>query len=109
MMNFALSGVTNERSLRRFTFEEVGRGQPRLAVIVTADLALVRKYEIPLQELPLLCLQMLENRAEAANRTLIFSEKEMIEYANRRRMAKDLAEQRRRGIGRGAPNPRGDA
>jgi len=95
-MNFALSEVTNEQSLRRFRFEMLGGGQPRPAVIVTADLVLVRKYEIPLQELPLLCLQLLENQTGGPNRTLVFPEKEMIEYANRRRMAKVLAEQKRR-------------
>ena len=52
-MVFALTGFTNESSLRRFTFELAGSGPPRTTMVVVADMALVRKYEIPLQELPL--------------------------------------------------------
>jgi len=108
-MVFALTGVTNERSLRRFTFELAGSGPPRTTVVVVADMALVRKYEIPLQELPLLCLRLLESRTADANGTVVFPEKEMIEYANRRRAAKDLAEQKR-SVHRAAKRyPRGDA
>jgi len=108
-MNFALSGVTNEGSLRRFKFEP-GRGGPsRTAVIVIADLVLVRKYEIPLQELPLLCLQLLESQIGEPDGTLVFPEEEMVEYANRRRTAKEQAQQRRRGFRPGRPNPRGDS
>src|SRR6516164_9867319 len=94
-MVFALTGFTNELSLRRFTFELAGSGPPRTTVVVVADMALVRKYEIPLQELALLCVRLLESLTPAANGTVVFPEKEMIEYANRRREAKDLAERKR--------------
>ena len=59
-MVFTLTGFTNEGSLRRFTFELAGSGPPRTTVVVIADIALVRKYEIPLQELPLLCVGLLK-------------------------------------------------
>jgi len=101
-MVFALTSFTNEGSLRRFTFELAGSGPPRTTVVVVADMALVRKYEISFQELPLLCLRLLESRTGDADGTAVFSEKEMIEYANRRKAAKDLAEQKRRQH----PNPR---
>ena len=94
-MVFALTGFTDESSLRRFTFELAGSGPPRTTLVVEADMALVRKYDIPLQELPLLCLRLLESLTAAANGTVVFPEKEMIEYANRRKEAKDLAEQKR--------------
>jgi hypothetical protein len=47
-----LMGVTNESSLRRFTFELAGSGPPRTTMLVVGDMALVRKSQIPLQELP---------------------------------------------------------
>jgi hypothetical protein len=106
---FALMRVTNEGSQRQFTFELAGSGPPRTTVVVVADMALVRKYEIPLQELPLLCLRMLDNRTSGADGTAIFSEREMVEYSNRRREAKDLADRKRRAFGRRSPNPRGEA
>ena len=94
-MVFALMGFTNELSLRRFTFELAGSGPPRTTVVVVADMTLVRKYEIPLQELPLLCVRLFESWTADADSTAVFSEKEMIEYANRRKEAKDLAERKR--------------
>jgi hypothetical protein len=108
-MIFALMGVTNERNSRRFTFELTGRGQPRTTVVVAADLDLARRYEIPIQELPLLCLRLLDSWTAGTNETVVFAEKEMIGYANRRKEAKDLAEQKRRAHRLPKPNPRGDA
>ena len=104
-MVFALMGFTNELSLRRFTFELVGSGPPRTTMVVVADMALVRKYEIPLQELPLLCVRLLQSWTADADSTAVFSEKEMIEYANRREEAKTLAEQKRRQFPRRSPIP----
>jgi len=57
-------------------------------VVVEADMALVRKYEIPLQELPLLCVRLLQSWTADADGTAVLSEKEMIEYGNRRKEAK---------------------
>ena len=78
-------------------------------MVVVADMALVRKHKIPLQELPLLCLRRLESLTAAANGTVVFPEKEMIEYANRREEAKNLAEQKRRQFSAAKPDSRGDA
>jgi hypothetical protein len=108
-MVFALTGFTNELSLRRFTFELAGSGPPRTTMFVVADMTLVRKYEIPLQELPLLCLRLLESRTADTNGTVVFSEEEMIEYANRREEAKNLAEQKRRQHRFAKPYSRGEA
>src|SRR5215831_6445810 len=94
-MGFALMGITTERGLRQFTFELAGSGPPRTTVVVVADMALVRKYEIPLQELPLLCVGLLQSWTADTDGTAVFPEKEMIEYANRRREAKNLAEHKR--------------
>jgi len=108
-MSFTLTGVTNGPSLRRFRFELTGRGSPRTTVIVVAEMALVRKYEIPLQELPLLCLRLLDGWMSGVSGTLVFAEKEMIEYANRRQAAKNLAEQKRRAHWVPKPKARDDA
>ena len=67
-MVFALTGFTNELSLRRFTFELAGSGPPRTTVVVVADMTLVRKYEIPLQELP--CYAFAYSKAGQRTQTL---------------------------------------
>jgi hypothetical protein len=93
---------------RRFTFELAGSGPPRTTVVVIADMALVRKYEIPLEEL-LLCVRRLQSWRADADSTAVFSGKEMIEYANRRREAKDLAERKRHMFRAATPGAGGDA
>ena len=108
-MVFALTSVANERNARRFTFKLTGVGQPQTTVVVAADLELARKYDIPFQELPLLCLRLLDGWTAGANESIVFAEKEMIEYANRRQEAKDLAEQKRRAHWPPRPNSGGDA
>ena len=108
-MIFALMGFTNEHNLRRFTFELAGSGPPRTTVVVEADMALARKYEIPIQELPLLCVRLLQSWTVGADGTAVFPETEMIEYANRRREAKDLAERKRHMYQAAKPGAEGDA
>ena len=108
-MIFALMGTTPDGGLRRFTFELAGSGPPRTTVVVVADMALVRKYEIPLQELPLLCVRQLESWTADADSTAVLSEKEMIEHANRRKEAKDLAERKRQMFRAAKPGAGGDA
>lgn len=108
-MVFALTSFTDESSIRRFAFELAGSGPPRTTVVVVADMALVRKYEIPLQELPLLCVRLLESWTADADSTAVFSEKEMIEYANRRKEAKDLAERKRHMFRAATPGSGGEA
>ena len=108
-MVFALTSFIDESSLRRFTFELAGSGPPRTTVVVIAVLALVRKYEIPLQELPLLCVRLLQSWTAGADSTAVLSEREMVEYANRRREAKDLAEQKRHMFRAAKPSAGGDA
>lgn len=65
-MAFVLTGVAHERNARQFTFELAGSGKVRFRIVVIADLLLARKYEIPLQELPLLCLHLLDGRTAPA-------------------------------------------
>jgi hypothetical protein len=108
-MVFALTGFTDESSLRRFTFQLPGSGPPRTTVVVVADMALVRKYKIPLQELPQLCVRLLESWTADADSTAVLSEKEMIEFANRRREAEDLAERKRQMFRAAKPGAGGDA
>ena len=93
-MEFVLTGFRQEINVRRYTFEAVGDDRSRKEVTVTADLGLARKYKIPLQELPLLCRRLLEGHLEAE--TLIFTEGEMLVYANERAAAASAAEQKRK-------------
>jgi hypothetical protein len=98
-MQFILSGFTQSKGFRVFTFEGVAVDRPRTRTIFTvgADLALIRRYGIQIQELPLLCRALLDglDDGEAAH-ALIFTEDKMRTCANDRAAAKDAAAAKRR-------------
>lgn len=60
-MTFTLTGFTEGNGLRRFTFQCAGGDQSKNSVTVRADVELARKHDIRLQELPLICLRLLES------------------------------------------------
>ena len=104
-MQFTLTGFTQEAGCRVFAYEGVGEDRIRIKFTVRADLALSRKYGIRLQELPLMCLGILERSSETdeasvvaggaappiAHRTLTFTEEAMILYADEIVAARDAA------------------
>jgi hypothetical protein len=66
-LRYILEGFVPEREFRLFSFQAVdlrplASGGGRTAYTVRTDLSLVRKYGIHLQELPLLCRELLERR-----------------------------------------------
>ena len=83
-MLYRLTGFTNDLGVRVFLFEDIpedlGRGRNYL---VRADLALSRKYRIPLQELPLLCCEILQQRTgnDDTQHTFTCTEDDMSTYA----------------------------
>jgi hypothetical protein len=81
-VQFVLTGFTQNSGVRVFTFERIEEDRTRTEFLVTTDLALSRKYDIRMQELPLLCRKLLEKReAGEVGQTLSFSEEEMILHA----------------------------
>ncbi len=103
-MQFTLTGFTQESGCRVFAYDGVGEDRVRIKFTVSADLALSRKYGIRLQELPLMCLEILERSSameamdEAGGadpvvtlRTLSFTEAAMIRYADEIVAARDAA------------------
>lgn len=59
-MNILLAGFKDRDGARHFSFECVAADHSRTDVTVGADMALARKHDIRLQELPLLCMQLVE-------------------------------------------------
>ena len=91
-MQFILTGFTQEMGFRVFAFERLGEDRVRTRCTVRADLVLVRRYGIRLQELPLMCRGLLERGEEGDETpTMTFSEEQMRTCANERASAKELA------------------
>ena len=93
-MELILTGSRQLDNVRRFYFDAVGEDRLRQKISVGADLDLIRKYRIPLQELPLLCRRLLEARAKVE--TIMFTESDMVRYAEERAVAANALTERRR-------------
>jgi len=112
-MQFTLTGFTQDDGCRVFAYEGTGEDRVRLKFTVRADLALSRKYGIRLQELPLMCMAILEKNSEgdgvtavdpaAIQRSVTFTENAMIQYADDCVAARDAAALKRTSLRRQAP------
>ena len=77
-MQYILTGFTHDMGFRIFAFEGIGEDRVRTEYKVKADLALIHRYGIRVQELPLLCLGILERRNEAEEQqTFTYTEGDM--------------------------------
>ncbi len=81
-MSFVLTGFTPDLGFRVFAFERVVSGQPRTQHTVRADLALIRGFDIRVQDLPLLCRSLLDRREDSENGcVLTLTEEDMRTHA----------------------------
>ena len=103
-VEFVLTGFSQENNIRRYTFQALPTGNHKPVPgstkkewTVSADLSLMRKHKIPLQELPLLCKRVVEAQAEQTKEeALTFSERDMLGYASNRSAAELAAEVKKR-------------
>jgi hypothetical protein len=105
-MQFVLVGFTQDAGFRVFAFEGIGEDRTRTKFTVRADLALIRGYEIRVQELPLLCRGLLERVTQIASEvtggeiappehTWIYTEEEMRLHASGCAEARDAAQRKK--------------
>jgi hypothetical protein len=95
-MQYVLTSFQHESNIRTFSFDGIDAERKRTPFTVCVDLGLIRKYEISLQELPLLCCYLLGRQADDSPiRALTFTEAEMQGHADRRAAAVRLAEEKK--------------
>ena len=103
-MEFVLRGFKQDASIRRYSFQGIAGDRTRTEFTICADLVLARKYKIPLQELPLLCRNVLEGQLDGGqDHALTFTEQDMVVYATRRAAEVLEAEQKKRAHHRPPP------
>ena len=96
-MQFTLVGFSQDAGSRVFQFKGIAADRTRAVFSVRADLSMIRRYGILMQDLPLLCRGLLDRRDECEEkRTLTFTEDEMCIYAKDRAAARDAAKQKRK-------------
>lgn len=66
-MGFILLGFSQEDNVRHFAFQRIAADGTRTGFTVHADLLLARQFNIKLQDLPLMCRQMLDSRPDPAD------------------------------------------
>lgn len=64
-MRFVMLGFTSDGAIRKFRFQAVAAEQARIEVAVQADLALLLRFQIRVQELPLLCWHVIQTSGAA--------------------------------------------
>lgn len=95
-MDYVLTSFHHESNVRKFLFDGIDADRKRTPFTVCVDLGMIRKYEISLQELPLLCRHLLEGQpVDAQIRALTFTEADMRDHADRRAAALRAAEERK--------------
>ena len=82
LWHFVLTEIRTFDNVRRYYFDVVAEDRSRRQVTVGADLDLIRRFRMPLQELPLLCRRLLEVHAEIE--TTMFTESDMQHCASDR-------------------------
>ena len=96
-MQFVITGFTHELGFRVFAFERQEEDRSRTKCTVRADLALLQRYGIRIQELPLLCRALLDRGDIPGEiQTLTFSEDEMRVCADERTAAREAAASKRK-------------
>lgn len=95
-MQFILTGFTHNTGFRVFAFQGIAGDRTRTPFTVRTDLALIRRYGIRIQELPLLCRRLLEQRDEGEQeRTMTFTEEGMRLHADNCAAERDAAKKRK--------------
>jgi len=96
-MDFILTGFHQDANVRQYAFQGIGADRTRTEFTVGADLQLIRKYQIAVQELPLLCRKVLEEHLVGEPKTaFVFTEEDMQLFAKNRTEAKEQAAQRKK-------------
>ena len=87
-MQYIFTGFRDTDAVRRFAFDRVAADRSLTKVSVYANMALAREHRILLQDLPLLCLRLLESDDEVlVGDSITFSEARMVAIRNAARTA----------------------
>ena len=93
---FLLTGFTQAAGIRIYAFE--GRiDAKRIDYTVEVDLALIPGFGIRIQDLPLLCRELLQQRSQPDEiRPVVFTEQRMRSHAEKLAIAREEAEHRKK-------------
>jgi hypothetical protein len=82
-MKFLYMGFSHETTgVRLYSFEGVASPDSRKGFLVTADIALLTKHCVHIQDVPMMCLRLLESSAETEPQleSLVLTESDMLTH-----------------------------
>ncbi len=97
-MKFVYMGFRHETTgVRLYSFEGVVSQGIRKDFLVTADITLLTKHHVRIQEVPMMCLQLLESSAEAEppRELLVLTETDMMAHVRAKTAAAEKAAAKR--------------
>jgi hypothetical protein len=95
-MEYLLENYLQTAGVRVFVFDGISPDRSHSRFTVSVDIALLRRYTISLQELPLICRQFLQKRIiSGGSRTLTFAATDMADLAAERAQARVTVGQRK--------------
>jgi hypothetical protein len=108
-MMYAFAGFSSQGAMRVFLFNPLPRTVNLHTRRILVDTGMARKYGIPLQELPRLCMALLDKDEHAADGGVTtYAEADMKHYQRARAEAVELAKMRRSFKPRRAPGAEPD-
>jgi len=96
-MDYVFTGFRQVEAIRHYGFEGIASDRSRTKYNVQADMALLRKYAIALQDVPLLCRRFLQEREGNDDLvSVMMNEDAMRKYADARTaLLEDAARKRK--------------
>lgn len=93
--------------IRQYIFQGLVSDGTRKGFFVTTDVALLTKHHIQIQEVPMMCLRLLENSAELQPQLELFilTEADMLAYLSAKAAVKEQATSKRMKRSLGRENP----
>lgn len=87
---FVITGFEDHQGFRAFLFDEITPTHKRIPRLVRVDLELARRHGIRIQELPLICSDLLDRQPAAdLAQPICFPEQAMIDFAAQQSAARD--------------------
>jgi len=80
-MSLILLGFSQEAEIRHFAFERVAADGTRTGCIVHADLPMARRFNVKIQDLPLICRRVLAAHTEDQRESVVVTADEMRSHA----------------------------
>jgi hypothetical protein len=106
--DFIMTGFHQAEGIRYYVYQVQHEDGSVSESTVDADVRLLRKHGIALQELPLLCRRLLERQnSDASVRAVTFTEDLMKEQADQRAALKQAAQAKKKVYRRPRPSPFG--